>query len=365
MEKEIVYEGKSPDFGISQSSGLTTENSVNNQPGILPENGIIFESKMIKNSDRSSENPHLVSDEPFKKTRLMKRIEGMEKFGGKGIQDILLDLYWGEEVRGLSEVGQEIGLKDKSGVAKLIRGCNIHVRTVSEAGVLVWQDPAKRARIQEAFRTVRYQPFKETWENKNDELRKEAFGETRQEQRKNLKRLLRAEGSVHKAARKLKENGIGVGRPLIQRWIDDLDVPFFTKVAAGMLVREAERNGWLSQLSPRERLVLEKHRPKNPRKSKVRPLKKIAKDLGVGTKERARQIEEGALVKLRKIKKGKPLSHSGGQRKEVDEDKMIERFREKMSMAKIGEEQGVSRMVVSDRLIARGEYKKRGRKSLV
>ena len=44
MGKEVFFVGQLPEFRISQSSGATTENSVNNQQDILPESGVIFDA---------------------------------------------------------------------------------------------------------------------------------------------------------------------------------------------------------------------------------------------------------------------------------------------------------------------------------
>lgn len=44
-EKRLFSVGQSPEFRISQSSGVTTENSVNNQQGVFPESGVIFDAE--------------------------------------------------------------------------------------------------------------------------------------------------------------------------------------------------------------------------------------------------------------------------------------------------------------------------------
>lgn len=53
MGKEVISMGKSPELRISQSSGLTTESFVNNQPVAMPETGVIFDFTMNNGSDRT------------------------------------------------------------------------------------------------------------------------------------------------------------------------------------------------------------------------------------------------------------------------------------------------------------------------
>ncbi|MEM4270746.1 MAG: sigma factor-like helix-turn-helix DNA-binding protein [Candidatus Pacearchaeota archaeon] len=361
--KEKFFIGRNKEFKAGKSEGSLL--GINSMDNFLPDAGVIFnftisDSPEGETSKNHPKNPYLVSENSFTKTRLMKRIEAMEKFAGKNIQDILLDLYWGEEARSLSEVGQEIGVKHKSTVAGLIKRCNIRIRTTSEAGILAWQNPEKREKLTKGFNETRYQPFKNTWERKNEELKQEVLGKTKQEQRKKLKGLLRKEGSIGKVVKRFKKDRIEIGMPLIQRWIDELDIPFFSHIANGMLVREAEKKDWLCRLTPTERKVLELRYPqKGPKRGKAWTLEKIGIELGNKSKEWIRQKEESALLKLRKIRAGKPLTTSGGQRREVDEDKIIREFKEGKSLAEIGQEQGVSRTVVRSRLIELGIYRDR------
>ncbi|OGH21544.1 MAG: hypothetical protein A2958_02330 [Candidatus Levybacteria bacterium RIFCSPLOWO2_01_FULL_38_13] len=322
---------------IFGASNFNADSSFSNQRGL--ENELVLYTTV----GEQVRNPYLTSDAPFEKTRLMKRIEKMRKFQGRGIQEILLDLYWGEEKkRTLAEVGGQIRIKSKAAVSRLLKACHIRVRTHSEATILALQNPARR--------TNHRNSFVETWEGKVERWKKQALGDTEKEQRRNLRRLYRKEGNIQGVVKRLRESGIEAGRALVTRWIDELGVNVFNKITAGMLVREAERKGWINELTPREREVLVELYPKGGfRKGKAKLLREVAEKIGVGTRERVRKLEENALAKLKRLKKGEDIKKRRGKRIKISQA-LLRKLHQKMSGPKIAELLGVSQGIIYSRL---------------
>lgn len=306
-------------------------------------------NEVVSHTEEKEKNPYITSNDPFEKTGLMKRIERMDEFRGRGIQEIILDLYWGEEKRSLAGVGEEIRVKDVYTVSRLVKACHVRVRTSSEADALAWQDSHKRENFMSAFRPKRIGSLKETWKRKIDELRRQALGETEKEQRKNLRKLFRKEGNIQEVVQRLQERGFNAGRVTVGRWFEELEINIFNKITAGKLVREAERKGWINQLSPKQRRVLElRHPKKGPKRGKARSLRGVAQDLGIGTRESIRQIEERALSNLKRLKKGGDIRK---RRKTKVDPVLLKAFLlQEKKVPEIAEEFGVSPGIIYSRI---------------
>ncbi|MEK7186263.1 MAG: hypothetical protein AAB675_02785 [Patescibacteria group bacterium] len=128
MGKEIVYMGKTPDFGISQSSGLVNESSVNNQSASVPEAGVIFDVTMGNDSDRTaivdSSNCQPETKPVMTPVDLVRQAREEGFFTTLPVrQRMALDYLFPEEGKPLNlrETGKQMGHTTKESVRKLKR----------------------------------------------------------------------------------------------------------------------------------------------------------------------------------------------------------------------------------------------------
>lgn len=187
-------------------------------------------------------------ERPFRKTPLMKKIEGLHD--GAPIEGILYDLYWRQQ-NSTRQTGKVLGGLSGPTIAKWIVGLGEEIRSAKD-GMLASYAQGQRRKIL----AVNFSPTK----NKLMEV-KETFEIDSEERIKAfLRTMYKKYHSLEAMAEAFGEKGINVRSPTVRKWMlqFELDLNVLREKDDRNLVRRSVESGEFEKLTPSQKEVLRK-----------------------------------------------------------------------------------------------------------